>query len=99
MNVERMYSVILGPHVSEKSTMMSEGANQYAFRVATTATKPEVKQAVEGIFNVVVQDLQILNVKGKTKRSARGKIRRKASWKKAYVRLEAGHEIDFAEVG
>ena len=49
--------------------------------------------------HVVVQDLQILNVKGKTKRSARGKIRRKASWKKAYVRLEAGHEIDFAEVG
>ena len=99
MNTERMYTVILGPHVSEKSTMMSEGANQYAFRVATNATKPEVKQAVEGIFNVVVQDLQILNVKGKTKRSARGQVRRKANWKKAYVRLEAGHEIDFAEVG
>ena len=99
MNQERMYSVILGPHVSEKSTLMTEGSNQYAFRVATDATKPEVKQAVEKIFNVVVDDLQILNVKGKTKRSARGKIRRRASWKKAYVRLEAGHEIDFAEIG
>lgn len=99
MNQERLYSVILGPHVSEKSTLMTEDSNQYAFRVATDATKPEVKEAVEKIFNVVVDDLQILNVKGKTKRSARGKLRRRASWKKAYVRLETGHEIDFAEIG
>ena len=99
MNQDRMYSVILAPHVSEKSTMMSEDANQYAFKVAVDATKPEIKQAVESIFNVVVEDLQVLNVKGKTKRSARGKIRRRKNWKKAYVRLEAGHEIDFAEIG
>lgn len=99
MNQDRMYSVILSPHVSEKSTMMSEDANQYAFKVAIDATKPEIKQAVESIFNVVVEDLQVLNVKGKTKRSARGKIRRRKNWKKAYVRLEAGHEIDFAEIG
>lgn len=99
MNPDRMYSVILAPHVSEKSTLMSEGANQYAFKVAVDATKPEIKQAVETIFNVIVEDLQVLNVKGKTKRSFRGKVRRKKNWKKAYVRLEAGHEIDFAEIG
>lgn len=99
MNQDRMYSVILAPHVSEKSTLMSEGANQYAFKVAVDATKPEIKQAVESIFNVIVEDLQVLNVKGKTKRSNRGKVRRRKNWKKAYVRLEAGHEIDFAEIG
>jgi len=99
MNQDRMYSVILEPHVSEKSTLMSEGNNQYAFKVAIDATKPEIKQAVESIFNVIVEDLQVLNVKGKTKRSARGKVRRRKNWKKAYVRLEAGREIDFAEIG
>jgi large subunit ribosomal protein L23 len=99
MNPERLYSVILGPHVSEKSTLMTEDNNQYAFRVAIDASKPEVKEAVEKIFNVVVDDLQILNVKGKTKRSFRGKTRSRSNWKKAYVRLEAGHEIDFAEIG
>lgn len=99
MNTERMYSVILGPHVSEKSTLLGEDSNQYTFKVAVDATKAEIKQAVEGIFNVLVEDLQTLNVKGKTKRTARGKIRRKANWKKAYVRLEAGHEIDFADIG
>lgn len=99
MNQERMYSVILSPHVSEKSTMLSEGNNQYAFKVAVDATKPEIKKAVESIFNVVVDDLQVLNVKGKSKRAAGGKIRRTKNWKKAYVRLEAGHEIDFAEIG
>ena len=99
MNPERMYTVILGPHVSEKSTLLGEDNNQYTFKVATDATKPEIRQAVESIFNVVVVDLQVLNVKGKTKRNARGKIRRRPGWKKAYVRLEAGHEIDFADIG
>ena len=99
MNPERMYQVILGPHVSEKSAMMTEGNNQYVFKVAIDATNPEIKEAVEAVFKVVVSDLQVLNVKGKTKRSARGRIRRNSDWKKAYVRLEAGHEIDFAEIG
>ena len=99
MNPERMYQVILGPHVSEKSTLLSEDNNQYTFKVATDASKPEIKAAVESIFNVVVADLQVLNVKGKTKRSARGRLRKKSDWKKAYVRLEAGHEIDFADIG
>ncbi|MBC60390.1 MAG: 50S ribosomal protein L23 [Gammaproteobacteria bacterium] len=99
MNVERMYTVILGPHVSEKTTLMGENVNQYAFRVIKDATKPEIKQAVESIFNVVVDDLQVLNVKGKAKRNVGGRIRRTSGWKKAYVRLEAGHEIDFADIG
>ena len=99
MNPERIYQVILGPHISEKSAMMTEENNQYVFKVAIDASKPEIKEAVEAVFKVVVSDLQVLNVKGKTKRSARGRIRRKSDWKKAYVRLEAGHEIDFADVG
>ena len=99
MNPERIYQVILGPHVSEKSAMMTEENNQYVFKVAIDASKPEIKEAVEAVFKVVVSDLQVLNVKGKTKRSARGRIRRKSDWKKAYVRLEAGHEIDFADIG
>ena len=98
MNPERMYQVILGPHVSEKAAMMTERNNQYVFKVAIDASKPEIKEAVEAVFKVVVSDLQVLNVKGKTKRSARGRIRRKSDWKKAYVRLEAGHEIDFADI-
>jgi len=99
MNPERMYTVILGPHVSEKTALMGEANNQYTFKVAGDATKPEIKEAVEKIFNVVVDDLQVLNVKGKTKRTARGKLRKRSDWKKAYVRLEAGHEIDFADIG
>jgi len=99
MNKERLYSVILGPHVSEKSTILGEENNQYTFKVAGDATKPEIRQAVETIFKVVVLDLQVLNVKGKTKRTSSGKIRRRSDWKKAYVRLEEGHEIDFADIG
>lgn len=99
MNVERLYTVILGPHVSEKTTLLGEAHNQYAFKVAIDARKTEIKEAVETLFNVVVADLQVLNVKGKTKRNAKGKIRRSSNWKKAYVKLEAGHEIDFADIG
>ena len=99
MNPERLYSVILGPHVSEKSTLLGEFNNQYTFKVAIDATKPEIRHAVEALFDVIVEELQVLNVKGKTKRSAQGKLRRRASWKKAYVRLQAGHEIDFADIG
>jgi large subunit ribosomal protein L23 len=98
MNVERLYSVILSPHVSEKSAILGESNNQYAFKVARDASKPEIKAAVEKIFNVVVEELQVLNVKGKTKRSGRGKIRRRSDWKKAYVRLAEGQEIDFADL-
>ena len=99
MNNGRLYNILLAPHVSEKSSLIGELNNQYTFKVAKDATKPEIKTAVEELFDVIVLDLQVLNVKGKTKRTNRGKIRRRSNWKKAYVRLEAGHEIDLADVG
>lgn len=96
MNQARLYSIILGPHISEKATIMAETRNQVAFKVINDATKTEVKEAVEKLFKVSVTGLQILNVKGKTKRTARGGIRKKSNWKKAYVQLAQGQEIDFA---
>ena len=99
MNQERMLTIILGPHVSEKSSIISEENNQVTFKVAADATKPEIKQAIEGLFNVEVKEVQVLNVKGKRKRTARGQYRTRSSWKKAYIRLEQGHEIDFADLG
>jgi large subunit ribosomal protein L23 len=99
MNQERMLTIIMGPHILEKSSIISEENNQVTFRVASDATKPEIKQAIEGLFNVEVKEVQVLNVKGKRKRTARGKFRTRPSWKKAYIRLEQGHEIDFADLG
>jgi len=98
MNQARLYSIILGPHISEKATIMAETRNQVAFKVINDATKTEVKEAVEKLFKVSVTGLQVLNVKGKTKRTARGGIRKKSNWKKAYVQLAQGQEIDFAEL-
>ncbi len=99
MNQERILTIILGPHISEKTSIISEENNQVTFKVARDATKPEIKEAVESLFDVQVKDVQILNVKGKSKRTARGKIRSRSDWKKAYIRLEQGQEIDFAELG
>ena len=99
MNSERLYKVLVAPHVSEKSALIGEIANQYAFKVAKDATRSEIKTAVEQLFNVSVVELQVLNVKGKVKRNTRGQKRRRPNWKKAYVRLDQGHEIDFSEMG
>ena len=98
MNSERIYKVLIAPHVSEKAALIGEIANQYAFKVAKDATKSEIKIAVEQLFNVNVVELQVLNVKGKVKRTARGQTRRRPNWKKAYVRLDQGHEIDFSDM-
>lgn len=98
MNTERMYKILLGAHISEKATVIADAANQFAFKVARDATRPEIKEAVEKIYSVVVKNVTVLNVKGKVKRNARG-VSRKPSWKKAYVRLEEGHDIDFASLG
>jgi large subunit ribosomal protein L23 len=95
MNQERLMQVILAPQISEKATYVADKHEQVIFRVATDATKPEVKAAVELMFNVKVDDVQIANVKGKTKRFGRMMGRRK-SWKKAYVSLTPGQEINFA---
>jgi large subunit ribosomal protein L23 len=92
---ERLMNVLLAPVVSEKSTLVADKHRQYVFRVADDATKPEVKAAIELLFKTKVQDVTVSNVKGKAKRFGRFTGRRR-SWKKAYVRLAAGHEINFA---
>ncbi len=94
MNQERLLDILKSPHVSEKSTLVAERDNQVVFKVATDATKLEVKRAVESLFEVEVDSVQILNVKGKTKRQGAQEGRR-VNWKKAYVSLKAGQEIDF----
>jgi large subunit ribosomal protein L23 len=93
---ERLMQVLLAPVVSEKSTFVADKANQYVFRVVSNATKPEVKAAVELMFNTQVKSVSIVNVHGKQKRSGRFTGRRN-NWKKAYVALAAGQEINFAE--
>lgn len=95
MNQERILKILLAPHVSEKSTLQSEKHNQVVFKVLKDATKPEIKQAVESLFNVKVESVSVLNVKGKSKRSGAIAGRRK-DWKKAYVSLSEGQAIDFA---
>jgi large subunit ribosomal protein L23 len=95
MNPERIYKVLLGPHVSEKAAVSAEVAGQVVFKVLPSATKLEVKKAVEKLFNVKVVGVQTLNVKGKVKRNKFGEVK-KPSWKKAYVRLGQGQDIDFA---
>lgn len=97
MNPERIYKILLGPHVSEKAAISAEAGNQVVFKVAPDATKLEVKKAVEQLFKVKVVGVQTLNVKGKVKRNRFG-LARKPNWKKAYVRLEQGQDIDFATV-
>lgn len=97
MNRERMYQVLLAPHISEKSTLAAEAANQIVFRVATDATKVEIKQAVEGLFDVQVKQVSVANVKGKTKRTRFG-LGRRSDWRKAYVRLAEGQDIDFVSM-
>ncbi|CAA0080423.1 50S ribosomal protein L23 [BD1-7 clade bacterium] len=97
MNPERIYTVLLGPHISEKAAIGAEDANRFVFKVAIDANKLEVKKAVEKLFKVKVEKVQVIKVKGKTKRNRYG-LAKRPDWKKAYVRLEQGHEIDFAEV-
>lgn len=97
MNQERVFQILLGPHVSEKAAVVAENSNQYVFKVALDATKSEIRASVEQLFKVKVDDVRTLRVKGKTKRNRYG-LSTKTSWKKAYVRLEQGQEIDFAAI-
>ncbi|MBK5915274.1 50S ribosomal protein L23 [Rhodocyclus purpureus] len=98
MNQERLLQVLLAPQISEKATWVAEKNEQVIFRVASDATKPEVKAAVELLFKVQVESVQIANVKGKQKRFGRFNGRRKG-WKKAFVSLAAGQAINFVEGG
>jgi large subunit ribosomal protein L23 len=91
---ERLLQVLLAPHVSEKGSKLAEKHNQVVFRVIKGASKPEIKQAVETLFKVRVTQVRTLNQKGKTKRFGQMEGRR-SDWKKAYVTLAEGQEIDF----
>jgi large subunit ribosomal protein L23 len=94
MNQERLMKVLLGPVISEKSTLAADNNGQYVFRVTTDATKHEIGRAVELLFEVQVDNVRVLNVKGKRKRfGSRGG--RRSDWRKAYVRLKPGQDIDF----
>jgi large subunit ribosomal protein L23 len=92
---ERLMSVLLGPHVSEKSARVGDKHNQVVFRVRRDADKIEIRQAVEKMFEVKVADVQIVNVGGKDKRFG-ARLGRRSDWKKAYVRLAPGSEINLA---
>ncbi len=92
---DRLMNVVLAPVVSEKSTFVADKNRQYVFRVADRATKPEIKAAVELMFKTKVEDVTVLNVRGKERRFGRFSGRRR-NWKKAYVRLAEGQEINFA---
>ena len=95
-NQERLMTVLLAPVISEKATQIADKHDQVVFRVAPDATKPEVKAAVEAMFKVKVRSVQIANVGGKVKRFGRFTGQRR-SWKKAYVCLQPGQEINFAQ--
>lgn len=95
-NQERLLQILLAPQISEKATMLAERNNQVAFVVASDATKPEIKAAVEMLFKVRVTAVQVVNTKGKSKRFGRT-MGRRSDVRKAFVSLESGQEINFAE--
>lgn len=94
MREERLLQVLVAPHVSEKSTTAAEMNNTVVFKVATNATKAEIKAAVEKLFEVQVKGVRTVNVKGKTKRTGT-RVGKRSDWKKAYVTLQEGSDIDF----
>lgn len=94
MNFERLHQIILAPVISEKATRVAEKSNQAVFKVLRNAQKTEIKEAVEKLFKVKVTSVATLNVKGKVKRSGQS-FGKRSDWKKAYVTLAQGQEIDF----
>jgi len=97
MNQTRIFKVLLGPHFTEKATSSTSLANQVVFKVVKDAKKPEIKAAVEKLFDVKVLGVSVALMKGKTKQTKHG-LGKRSNWKKAYVRLEQGQEIDLATV-
>ncbi len=95
MQQNKLSNVLLAPIVSEKSTNVAEDSNQFVFKVQKVATKLEIKKAVELMFDVEVDSVRVLNMKGKIKRFGRS-LGKRSDWKKAYVKLKSGHDIDFA---
>ncbi|WP_353846557.1 50S ribosomal protein L23 [Methylobacter sp.] len=95
MNKYQLAGVLQAPVISEKSTIAAEKNKRFVFKVQKVATKKQVKNAVEMMFNVEVDSVQVLNVKGKQKRFGRS-LGQRSDWKKAYVKLKSGHDIDFS---
>ena len=98
MNVERLHQVLRRPIISENSTNAADSGQQVVFEVLTDATKNEIKTAVESLFEVSVEGVQVINVRGKIKRFGKTPGKR-TNWKKAYVRLAEGDDIDFLGSG
>ena len=96
MNTQRLTNIIVSPRVSEKATMRADIDNQHVFSVLKDATKPEIKKAVELMFDVKVKSVRLMNVQGKLTRVGRTFGKRK-DWKKAYVRLQEGFDINYGE--
>jgi large subunit ribosomal protein L23 len=94
-NLYQLTRVLEAPVISEKSTIVAEKDKQIVFKVQRNATKKQVKSAVEAMFNVEVDAVRVLNVKGKQKRFGRS-LGQRSDWKKAYVKLKSGHDIEFA---
>ena len=94
MSAERLATVLVAPHITEKTALAMQNANQYAFRVRRDANKTEIKQAVELMFDVKVDGVQVVNEPGKVRRFGKTPGRTQ-DWKKAYVRLAAGQAIDY----
>ena len=94
MNKERLMKILLEPRVTEKTAIVGDKFRQFVFKVVKDASKPEIKQAVELLFEVEVDSVQVLNVKGKTKRFQQT-LGKRSDWKKAYVKLKPGFDIDF----
>ena len=94
MNKEQLMQVLLAPRITEKSTILAEQHKQFVFKVQKQASKPDIKQAVELMFAVEVESVRVMNVKGKRKNTRQSRGRR-ADWKKAYVKLKPGFDIDF----
>jgi large subunit ribosomal protein L23 len=95
MNAEQLLTILREPHTSEKSTVMANKFRQFTFKVLKTATKNEIKHAVEKMFDVKVKNVSVLNVKGKQKRFKNFTGRRN-NWKKAFVSLHEGYDLDLS---
>ena len=95
-NAAQLMNIVLAPVVSEKSTFVADKNRQYVFRVSDRATKPEIKAAVELMFKIKVDSVTVLNVRGKSGKRFGKHLGRRRNWKKAYVRIAEGQEINFA---
>ncbi len=98
MNQERLLKVIMAPHISEKSATIAESAGQYVFKVSPEATKPEIKAAIESLFEVKVDSVRVVNIKGKVKRHGQ-RFGRRNGVRKAYVKLAEGQNLELMGAG